>query len=230
MAQGDKSNLLGVAYASVNDGKISGLSLCIAPTPDAAIRSGIYPGLNEVDPDLNEKKDQVIITEEEFQPKKKQFLDLGKETYQITDYVHDEVVAFCGAMNPKGKLEHSEDEMYSTERLKLESYNPEDAIPVATFFYEKYSPKKAYFYVAAFTEPHWEANHQEVYSLFSILWDKEWSHWQKIPEYCCSVISEEPQPPLHKEAAKWMLKKMTTKGSGFPDVDFFLKGKFELLI
>ena len=62
------------------------------------------------------------------------------------------------------------------------------------------------------------------------MWDKEWSHWQKIPEYCCSVISEEPQPPLHKEAAKWMLKKMTTKGSGFPDVDFFLKGKFELLI
>ena len=59
-------------------------------------------------------------------------------------------------MNPKGKLEHSEDEMYSTERLKLESYNPEDAIPVATFFYEKYSPKKAYFYVAAFTEPHWK--------------------------------------------------------------------------
>ena len=120
--------------------------------------------------------------------------------------------------------------MYSTERLKLESYNPEDAIPVATFFYEKYSPKKAYFYVAAFTEPHWEANHQEVYSLFAILWDKEWSHWQKAPEYCCSIISEEPQPPLHKEAANWMLKRMTTKGSGFPDVDYFIKGKFELLI
>ena len=79
---------------------------------------------------------------------------MGKEAYQITDYIHDEVVAFCGAMNPKGKLEHSEDEMYSTDRYKLESYNPEDTIPVATFFYEKYSPKKAYFYVAAFTEPH----------------------------------------------------------------------------
>jgi len=26
------------------------------------------------------------------------------EAYQITDYVHDEVVDFCGAMNPKGKL------------------------------------------------------------------------------------------------------------------------------
>ena len=91
MAQGDKSNLLGVAYASVEEGKISGLSLCIVPTPDSAIRSGIYPGLNEVDPDLNEvdlslnvKKDQVIITEEEFQLKKEQLLNLGKEEfYQI---------------------------------------------------------------------------------------------------------------------------------------------------
>ncbi len=48
MAQGDKSNLLGVAYASVDKGKISGLSLCIVPTPDSAIRSGIYPGLLEM--------------------------------------------------------------------------------------------------------------------------------------------------------------------------------------
>ena len=54
MAQGDKSNLLGVAYASVNEGKISGLSLCIVPTPDSAIRSGIYPGLNKVDPGLSD--------------------------------------------------------------------------------------------------------------------------------------------------------------------------------
>ena len=45
IAQGDKSNLLGVAYASVDEGKISGLSLCIVPTPDSAERSGIYPGL-----------------------------------------------------------------------------------------------------------------------------------------------------------------------------------------
>ncbi len=45
MSQGDKSNLLGVAFASVDQGKISGLSLCIVPTPDSAERSGIYPGL-----------------------------------------------------------------------------------------------------------------------------------------------------------------------------------------
>ena len=46
MNQGDKSNLLGVAYASVDKGKITGLSLCIVPTPDSAERSGIYPGLH----------------------------------------------------------------------------------------------------------------------------------------------------------------------------------------
>ena len=45
IAQGDKSNLLGVAYASVDKGKICSLSLCIVPTPDSAERSGIYPGL-----------------------------------------------------------------------------------------------------------------------------------------------------------------------------------------
>ena len=45
IAQGDKSNLLGVAYASVDKGEISGLALCIVPTPDSAERSGIYPGL-----------------------------------------------------------------------------------------------------------------------------------------------------------------------------------------
>ena len=47
MAQGDKSNLLGVAYASVEKGKISGISFCIVPTPYSAERSGIYPGLQK---------------------------------------------------------------------------------------------------------------------------------------------------------------------------------------
>ena len=45
MVQGDKSNLLGVAYASVDEGKITSFSLCVVPTPDSAERSGIYPGL-----------------------------------------------------------------------------------------------------------------------------------------------------------------------------------------
>ena len=35
---------------------------------------------------------------------------MREEAYQIQDYVHDEVVAFAGAMNPKGELA-CEDEM-----------------------------------------------------------------------------------------------------------------------
>ena len=45
MAQGDKSNLLGVAYASVDEGKITSFALCVVPSPDSAERSGIYPVL-----------------------------------------------------------------------------------------------------------------------------------------------------------------------------------------
>ena len=154
---------------------------------------------------------------------------MSKETYQIKDYVHDEAVAFAGVLHPKGKLACNEDEMYSTDRLKLESYNPKDTIPVATFF-EKNSIKKIYYYVASFAESYWEASHQEVYSLFSIQWDKEWNHWKKIPWCCCSVISKQPQPHFHKEAAKWMIQRMNTKGSSFDCVDYFMKGKLELLI
>ena len=168
MAQGDKSNLLGVAYASVNDGKISGLSLCIAPTPDAAIRSGIYPGLNEVDPDLNEKKDQVIITEEEFQRKeeefqrkKEQLLNLGKkETYQIELSGYDEVQAFGMAFGLIGERERpKEDFCESTNFNNLESSLPSDTIKVATYVNKKYSTKKIYFYVCSFTESTQRANH-----------------------------------------------------------------------
>ena len=155
---------------------------------------------------------------------------MGEEAYQIKDYFHDEAVAFAGAMHPKGSLAHNSDEMYSSDRYKLESWNPEDTIPVATFFYEKYSPKKAYFYVASFTETQWKESHMEVYSLFSIWWDKEWSHWKKIPEYCCSVISQKPQPCLHKEAANWMFKEMTTYGCAIAPLDVFKNGKLKILI
>ena len=58
---------------------------------------------------------------------------MGEQTYQIKDYVHDEVVAFTGALNVKGALSRNEDDMYLTDRSKLESYNPEDTIPVAIF-------------------------------------------------------------------------------------------------
>ena len=236
MAQGDKSNLLGVAYASVDEGKISGLSLCIVPTPDSAIRSGIYPGLNEVDPDLNEvdpslnvKKDQVIITEEEFQRKKEQLLNLGKEeTYQIGFSGYDEVQAYGMAFGLIGERERpKEDFCESTNFNNLESSLPSDTIKVATYVNKKYSTKKIYFYVCSFTESTQRANHQEVYSLFSIMWSRD-SLWELNPWYCCSVLSEEPQAPLHKEAANWMFKGVATTGCLIASVDDFKNGTLEI--
>ena len=238
MAQGDKSNLLGVAYASVKEGKISSLSLCIVPTPDAAERSGIYPGLNEVDPGLNVKKDQVIITEEEFQRKeeefqrkKEQLLNLGKEeTYQIGFSGYDEVQAYGMAFGLIGERERPKEDFYeSTNFNNLESSLPSDTIKVATYVNKKYSTKKIYFYVCSFTESTQRANHQEIYSLFSIMWSRD-SLWELNPWYCCSVLSEEPQAPLHKEAANWMFKGVATTGCLIASVDDFKKGTLELLI
>ena len=208
MVQGDKSNLLGVAYASVDEAKITGLSLCIVPTADSAIRSGIYPGLKEVDPDLNEmdpglnvKKDQVIITEEEYQRKLEQLLNLGKkETYQIGLSGYDEVQAFYYALRflNDGKEPESDDFCESTNFNNLESSLPPDTIKFATYVNKEYSTKIIYFYVFSFTESTPRANHQEIYSLFSIRWDESDGLWILNPWYCCSVLSEEPQAPLHK--------------------------------
>ena len=229
MAQGDKSNLLGVAYASVEEGKISGLSLCIVPTPDSAIRSGIYPGLNEVDSGLDVKKDQVIITEEEFQRKKEQLLNLGKkETYQIEESGYDEVQAFAMAFGILGERETpKEDFCESTDFNNLESSLPADTIQVATYVNKKYSTKKIYFYVCSFTGSTQRAKHQEIYSLFSIMWSKG-SLWELNPWYCCSVLSEEPQAPLHKEAANWMFKGVATTGCLIASVDDFKNGTLEI--
>ena len=44
---------------------------------------------------------------------------MGKETYQIKDYFHYEVVAFAGAMNPKGKLGCNKNQMYSTDHYSI---------------------------------------------------------------------------------------------------------------
>ena len=84
MAQGDKSNLLGVAYASVEEGKISALSLCIVPTPDSAIRSGIYPGLNKQDSSLD-KIDQSEMYDSYIDPVKYNSYIGGKRWNEIDE-------------------------------------------------------------------------------------------------------------------------------------------------
>jgi hypothetical protein len=98
---------------------------------------------------------------------------------------------------------------------------------------KEYSTKKIYFYVCSFTEKTTRAKHQEVYSLFSIMWDTECSRnglWVLNPWYCCSVLSEQPQAPLHKEAANWIFERIMTKGCAMASIDDFKKGTLELLI
>ncbi len=159
---------------------------------------------------------------------------MGKETYRIEEYWPNEVIAFATAFGIFGEREYpKEDFAESTDFNNLESSLPPDTIQVATFLYKEYSTKKIYFYVCSFTEKTNLAKHQEVYSLFSIMWSRESSIdslWVLNPWYSCSVLSEQPQEPLHKEAANWMLKEMTTKGCAIAPVDVFKKGTLEILI
>ena len=151
---------------------------------------------------------------------------MGKETYRIEEYWHDEVTAFGTAFGILGERETPKDDFCeSTDFNNLESSLPPDTIKVATFVYKEYSTKKINFYVCSFPEPHPHYS----YSLFSIMWSRD-NLWELNPWYCCSVISEQPQPSLHKEAANWMIKTMTTEGCLIATVEDFKKGKLEILI
>ena len=155
---------------------------------------------------------------------------MGKETYRIEDYWHNEVTAFATAFGILGEREYpKEDFAESTDFNNLESSLPPDTIQVATFLYKEYSIKKIYFYVCSFTESTQIANHHEVYSLFSIMWNRD-SLWVLNPWCSCCLLSEEPQAPLHKDAANWMFKRVATKGCSIASVDDFKKGTLKILI
>ena len=66
-------------------------------------------------------------------------------------------------------------------------------------------------------------------SMEAIMWSKD-SLWELNPWCCCSVLSEEPQAPLHKEAANWMFKGVATTGCLIASVDDFKNGTLEILI
>ena len=74
---------------------------------------------------------------------------MGKETYQITEYVHDQVIAHCIAFGLIGTDEPKEDKNNLIDFYELESFNPPDTIQVATFFLEKTSTKKKYIIMSA---------------------------------------------------------------------------------
>ena len=151
---------------------------------------------------------------------------MGEETYRIEEYWHDEVTAFGTAFGILGERETpKEDFCESNDFNNLESSLPPDTIKVATFVYKEYSTKKIYFYVCSFPEPHPHYS----YSLFSIMWSRD-NLWELNPWYCCSVISQKPQPYLHKETANWMIQRMTAEGCAIAPLDVFKNGKLEILI
>ena len=80
---------------------------------------------------------------------------MGKETYRIEEYWHDEVTAYCTAFGILGERETpKEDFDQSTDFNNLVSYFPTDTIHVATFLNKEYSTKKIYFYVCLlYTSP-----------------------------------------------------------------------------
>ena len=155
---------------------------------------------------------------------------MAKETYKITEYVHDQVIAYCTAFGIIGTTEPKEDIDHLIDFNELESSNPPDTIQVATYFLEKTSTKKIYYYVCSFPEVPFKAKFQEGYVLFSIMWLDYEKYWSRVSWHSCSASSEQPLPPLHKEAANWMLKRITTKGCWNAEADFFKMGKLEILI
>ena len=172
---------------------------------------------------------------------------------RITRY-YDTVPPYCSAFKISERKYESDtdkdhDVSYSKEHFELEISNPTDTVKVATFLRNKqYKPneniKKEHYYVCEFK---WES-HGEIkdlsdleeakkrrerhptiktdHLLFRIYWEDDFNCWQRGDVFACSDASS------NQEAADWMLKEITTKGSEVPeqDSDYFKKGTLEILI
>ena len=138
---------------------------------------------------------------------------------------------------------------FSNDHSKLESSNPTDTIEVANFLKNKKTKtnetiKKEYYYVCEFK---WESygerkdffDFEEAkkirehpptlrtdHLLFMIYWEDDFNCWQRVHVLACLNASS------HQEAADWMLKEITTKGSDVPehDSEYFKNGTLKILI
>ena len=112
---------------------------------------------------------------------------MGKETYQITEYVHDQVVAHYIAFGLIGSTELKEDKNDLIDFCELESFNPPDTISSRNIFSGKNLHKKIDYYVRSFPEEPFKADHQEGNVLFSIMWIDSDNYWSGFPCYCFSA-------------------------------------------
>ena len=162
---------------------------------------------------------------------------MAKETNHITRY-YDAVPPYCSALKISDRKYESDtdkdhDVSYSKEHFELESSNPADTVKVATFLRNKqYKPnetiKKDHYYVCEFT---WQPNKrikefknmdeityegteitETSHLLFMIYWEDDFNCWQRVHVLACLNASS------HQEAADWMLKEITTKGSDVPEI------------
>ena len=163
--------------------------------------------------------------------------------------------AFFTAFNLFGfgssnSIKDGEDVSSSNDYYELESSNPADTIPVATFLRNEKLPneiiKKQYFYVCSFE---WAFPIGEIKDFTDLEELDKRSKGPKIKKIChllfCILDESDHDDPSswiriwvdacedassHREAARWMLNELTSKEiKVFPD-DHFKNGKLEILI
>ena len=145
------------------------------------------------------------------------------------------------------------------DHFEIESSNPADTIPVATFLRNEQLPdeiiKKQYLYVCSFewktTLGGREKFKEYLDNGMNILeaWDKgyegpkikktchllfeirgdRWKNNDGINWVRLSLYACE-DASSHQEAAEWMLNELTTKGNEMYDADYFKKGTLDVLI
>ena len=175
---------------------------------------------------------------------------MAKETTQITRY-YDAVPPYGSAFKfserkYESDTDKDQDVSYSREHFELESSNPADTAKVATFLRNKqFKPneiiKKDHFYVCEFTwQPYKKIkeykNSEDItyegteytetsHLLFMIYWEDDFNCWQRVHVFACLNASS------HQEAADWMLKEITTKGSDVPEhgSHYFKNGTLEVI-
>ena len=156
----------------------------------------------------------------------------------------------------KDKFAH---ESKSNDHFEIESSNPADTIPVATFLRNEQLPdeiiKKQYFYVCSF-ERESTLGYREKYKDYidngmdilealkksdegpkimrtcHLLFEIRGDRWDNndVITWMRVPLYACEDASSHQEAAEWMLNELTTKGNESYDADYFEKGTLEILI
>ena len=145
------------------------------------------------------------------------------------------------------------------DHFEIESSNPADTIPVATFLRNEQLPdeiiKKQYLYVCSFE---WKTtlggrekfkeyldNGMNIVEAFDkgyegpkiiktnhLLFEIRGDRWKNNDgiNWMRLALYACEDASSHQEAAEWMLNELTTKGNEMYDADYFKKGTLEILI